>query len=250
MFDTWRRPGREMPPRKGGVTSIAFDSADRIVNHECLSVLGSTSWPHPLFVQFLHGLQLAQELCAARSEKRYAGYHHVVVTTLFVKMTNDLLAATVLVRAGYNLQVFPCLRSSLETAELMEYLHLNPDCVEDYIRARGRFERDTSWIRSELPHPDTRRALYDFLNYLTHPNLKGLNAYTSYDLNDSVSVIQVGPVEPRSALLKPYALAIALLAYGVRTLSNEDPTAVQAGWHETFDHFDESANRFLKPFGP
>ncbi len=245
MFDIWTRPGDEMPRKKGGVTSIAFDPIANIVQHELLSVQGNTFWPVPLFTKFLLGLGLARELAIARSDKRYEGYHQVVITTLFFKSVNDQLAGALLMRAGYSLQAFPCLRASFEACELMEYLHDHPDALEDYIRGRGRFKRDTSWVRNELPDTETRRTLYDFLNYLTHSNFKGLNTYTSYDADHRVSAIQVGPIEPRYPALVPYPLTILLLAYATRTLWKADESAAPPDWVARFQRFDEAATTFL-----
>ncbi len=234
-----------MPPKKGGVTSIAFDSVAQILQNEMLALMSAGISPHPQFPHFLTGLNIARDLALVRSEKKYADIKHVVLTVLFFKTLNDLLSACLSMRTGYTLQAFPTLRAALESAELMEYLNEHPDTVEEYIRGSGQFARDTSWIRAELPETKTRSKIYDFLNYYTHANLKGLNVYTSYDVDDLTTAVQVGPTAPRSPIMIPYVFAVMLVAYAVRTMWESDESVASADWVTRFQEFDESAQKFL-----
>lgn len=245
MLDRWRRPGDRMPEKRGGVTSIAFDPVSQILQNEMSALMGAAISPHPRFLDFLTGLNLAQDLSVRRAEKGYADIKHVVLMVLFVKTLNDLLSACLSMRAGYTLQAFPSLRAALETSELMDYLNAHPNKVEGYLRGSGAFARDTSWIRAELPQRNTRTKIYDFLNYFTHANLKGLNVYTSYDVDDLTTAVQVGPTIPRSPIVIPYVFAVMLLAYAIRTVWKSDESVAPADWVTRYKQFDKSAERFL-----
>ncbi|MDP2675280.1 MAG: hypothetical protein Q8Q00_10280 [Dehalococcoidia bacterium] len=251
MFDAWRRPDDKMPRKKGGVTAIAFDSLVDILSKEMYSVLGVAVFGEPRFNHLLMGLQLARELALSRSEIGYAGYQPVVLTVLFFKTLNDLLSASLSIRAGYALQAYPCLRAALETSELMEHLKDHPENVEHYVRGAEDFARDTSWIRKELPDSKTRIKVYDFLNYQTHANFKGLNIYTTYDVDGSTTAAEVGPTPLRSpAMTAPYLFLVIIAAYAIRTMWRLDESAVSKSWLERFQAFDQSAEHFLAEVPP
>ena len=250
MFDIWRRPGKEMPRKKGGVTSIAFDQVAQIFRNELLALMSAGISPDRRFVDFFTGLDIARDLVLARAEKEYADIKHVVLTVLFFKTLNDLLSACLSMRAGYTLQAFPTLRAALESAELMEYLNEHQGMVEEYIKGSGQFARDTSWIRSGLPETKTRSKMYDFLNYYTHANFKGLNIFTSYDADALTTAVQVGPTAPRSPIMIPYVFAVMLLAYAVRTIWESDKSIATSDWATRFHAFDESAQKFLAEAPP
>ena len=247
MFDAWRRPDDKMPHKKGGVTAIAFDTVPVILSKEMYSLLGAAISREPRLDQFLTGMNLARELAVRRSENRYEGYQPVVLTVLFFKVLNDLLVCSLSLRAGYALQSYPVLRAALETAELMEYLKDHPDEVGAYVRGSGNFkQRDTSWIRKELPDTRTRGKVYDFLNYQTHANFKGLNAYTTRDVDEYTSAAEVGPSGMTSpATTGPYLFLTIIVAYAIRTMWRSDESAASTDWLERFLNFDRSSERFL-----
>jgi hypothetical protein len=234
-----------MPPSTAGVTSIAFDPISTILSNEAQAIASAVVFPDERFNHFVYGLDLARRLMLARAEIEYAGLHHVVATILFVKTINDLLSSCLVMRAGYSLQAFPLLRAALETAELIEYLRLRPEGIEDFVTGRMSFQRDLSWVRRELPDSQTRTKAYDALNYLTHSNFKGLNIYTTYNVAAEVTAAQVGPMIPRSPLIIPYIFASAIVGYSTRAIWEYDPAVMDDMWARRLREYNQTMLNFL-----
>ncbi len=241
MFDSWRRPSTDLPGvRDGWVISVAFDPLPQILSTEGMASLDAVLNADPRIRQFLEGLELARSLLLARGGLTYTDRHQIVSTVLFIKTLNDLLAASLLMRCGYALQAYPCMRSALESAEVIEYLSLRPDRANDYVRGLSPFDRDLTWIRAELPATAARRKAYGYFNYYTHANFKGLNIYTTYDASPGVVAAEVGPILLPVREIVPFIFASTLLAYTTRVLWQLDASAVGGEWISAFSKFDES----------
>lgn len=236
----FKRP-KGTPTRLGGVMRIQFDDWQTLDGREGEALAqAALLQPHPHQDWFNRGMQLARELALARSHRPYTDELQVAQGMLFFKCLNDLRGAVLLSKGGYALQAFPCLRSALETAEVMDYLERNRDQISDYLSGAGRFERDLSWLRAELPSTEERRGLFNFLNYMTHANFQGLAVYGYRDVPGTDDhVMLVGPFVVRDMQMSPVILAAALVAYPVRVMWRCDPQVVPASWVASFEQFDE-----------
>lgn len=244
MFDRWRRPSTDvLGQREGAVTSVAFDDPAIMLQNEVWSVVGSLLGPDRRFESFVGGLRLASQLADARGGKTYESRLHVVLTILHVKTANDLLAACLLMRAGYALQSFPPMRAALEACEIMEYLSSHPDELDAYIAGTNPFNRDLRWLRDELPETETRRKAYSYFNYFTHNNFKGLNIYTTFDAAPNVVVAHAGPFQHPVPEVVPFVFATALLAYAIRILWESDKSCVSGDWISRFESFDQATGK-------
>ncbi|MEX0681931.1 MAG: hypothetical protein WD904_07225 [Dehalococcoidia bacterium] len=235
-----------MPEPVGRVLSVRFDEVEEILAAEGMFAVESMG-DRRLLV-FHQGLRVGRDLVVARADKRYEGYLQVVLTALYFKVVNDLLAACLLIRCGYALQSYPCMRAAFEAAEMAEYLLANASEVNDCIRGGGRFERNLDWIRAELPDTATRRKAYGFFNYFAHNNMKGMNVYMRHEDGDVV-IVHAGAQEPPHDALRPYVFATTLLAYATRTLWQADVDAIDDDWVKRFNAFDQSTNRSFSEVG-
>jgi hypothetical protein len=234
-----RRPGR---------SRVAFPEPKDLRALELL-FLQTSPVTEPSLDYFDKGLMLAHSLVLARSKKEYRDDVQITATALAFRAWNDLLGSGLLTRAGYAAQSFPLLRSSLENAEVLDFLERNRDALPEYLEGRGRFDRNKglSWRRKELPQPDFRAQLYDVLNYQSHSNIRGIAifGYTK-DIASEDDVLSVGPVELRDPQLSPFKIANALVSYPTRALFRMDPEVAPPPWRDEFEQWDKGTGRFLE----
>jgi hypothetical protein len=223
--------------------AIQFHEVELILMNEAALCTELTN--HPSVRVYLAGLALARELMIARSDKEYAGFQPVVLTALLVKVINDTLAANLLIRGGYTLQSFPLFRSALETAEIMEHLRDHEEDVAGYIRGSGKFKGLTTWLRTHLPETSARRKAYEFFNYLTHPNWKGMDVYVRQKSEEGVSYVEAGAQYAPHPALMPFSYSCALLAYAVRIIWEADPGVVGDEWAGRFKTFDAQTDEIF-----
>lgn len=198
----------------------------------------------PYLAGFEVGLELTRALVQARNEKEYGDQLQIVATILGFKVLNDLRAAVLLARVGYAGQAFPLLRSALEHSEVLDYLERNRGLVAEFVEGLGRFQRDLSWLRDELPQTELRRYLYDAFNYLTHANFRAAGIHSYEETAYGVRLV-VGPMTARSAQNSPIMFASALLTMPLRVLYRCDPEAPPRHWRNTYEAWEGQVGHLL-----
>lgn len=169
-----RRPLR----RCTGPTVLEFPERALLWERETAMRLKRSLSPHPNAMFVVAGLELACKAFGAWSDLSHQGDFQVAMITLFIKATNDIVAAFLLCRSGYYFPAWPLTRRCVEATELMEYFRKHPGSVIEWLENDPKFYH-LAWIRRELPASQERRNFYDTVNETTHSNWREAHLFSS-----------------------------------------------------------------------